>query len=172
MIFNVGAGGATDADKIKYGDSNVGATLDNLNESVDELNESLPKYNEETDALEIYLNGILVGSIPCYFKEITFELNADSKGWKVAKTLTNLTPGTYTVTAFAKRTDSGAHNSSNAITISTVATTDHSEMTKENSAKEMSFTKTVNISSLSDNIYIYIYNANIGYTFSGNVKLN
>ena len=41
MIFNVGAGGATDADKIKYGDSNVGATLDNLNESVDELNNSL-----------------------------------------------------------------------------------------------------------------------------------
>ena len=41
MIFNVGAGGATDADKIKYGESNVGATLDNLNESVDELNNSL-----------------------------------------------------------------------------------------------------------------------------------
>ena len=41
MIFNVGAGGTTDADKIKYGDSNVGDTLDNLNESVDELNESL-----------------------------------------------------------------------------------------------------------------------------------
>ena len=41
MIFNVGAGGTTDADKIKYGDSNVGATLDNLNESVDELNNSL-----------------------------------------------------------------------------------------------------------------------------------
>ncbi len=43
MILNVGAGGATDADKIKYGDSNVGATLDNLNESVDDLNESLDK---------------------------------------------------------------------------------------------------------------------------------
>lgn len=41
MIFNVGAGGTTDADKIKYGDSNVGATLDNLNESVDELGNSL-----------------------------------------------------------------------------------------------------------------------------------
>ncbi len=48
MIFNVGAGGATDADKIKYGDSNVGATLDNLNESVDELNESLTNENAET----------------------------------------------------------------------------------------------------------------------------
>ena len=43
MIFNVGAGGTTDADKIKYGDSNVGATLDNLNENVDELNNSLKR---------------------------------------------------------------------------------------------------------------------------------
>ena len=48
MIFNVGAGGATDADKIKYGESNVGATLDNLNESVDELNNSLTNENSET----------------------------------------------------------------------------------------------------------------------------
>ena len=60
MIFNVGAGGATDAGKIKYGDSNVGATLDNLNESVDELNESLGNYlsyNEETDYFGFYHNG-------------------------------------------------------------------------------------------------------------------
>lgn len=56
MIFNVGAGGSTDAEKIKYGDSNVGATLDNLNESVDELNESLGNYyDEETETL--YING-------------------------------------------------------------------------------------------------------------------
>lgn len=58
MILNVGAGGATDADKIKYGDSNVGATLDNLNESVDDLNESLSNmeysyYDEETETLYI-----------------------------------------------------------------------------------------------------------------------
>ena len=54
MIFNVGAGGSTDAEKIKYGDSNVGATLDNLNESVDELNESLGTYyDEETETLYI-----------------------------------------------------------------------------------------------------------------------
>ena len=55
MIFNVGAGGATDADKIKYGDSNVGATLDNLNESVDELNESLGNllYIKEFSSLKL-----------------------------------------------------------------------------------------------------------------------
>lgn len=46
MIFNVGAGGTTDADKIKYGDSNVGATLDNLNENVDELQEDVSTLNE------------------------------------------------------------------------------------------------------------------------------
>ncbi len=41
MILNVGAGGATDADKIKYGDSNVGDALDELNESLqNENNES------------------------------------------------------------------------------------------------------------------------------------
>lgn len=142
--------------------------------SVKQITESLPKYNEETDALEIYLDGVLVGSIPCYFKTITFELNANSTGWKIAKTLTNLTPGTYTVTAFAKRTDSGEHNSGNAIHISTKVTTDieQSEYVAENSAKEMSQTKTINISSTSDNIYIYIYNANSNYSFSGTVKLN
>ena len=45
MIFNVGAGGASNAENIKYGDSNVGATLDNLNESVDELNNRLADGN-------------------------------------------------------------------------------------------------------------------------------
>ena len=54
MIFNVGAGGSTDADKIKYGDSNVGATLDELNESVGELTESLGTYyDDETETLYI-----------------------------------------------------------------------------------------------------------------------
>ena len=47
MIFNVGAGGTTDADKIKYGDSNVGATLDELQEDVSELNERLVNENGE-----------------------------------------------------------------------------------------------------------------------------
>ncbi len=59
MIFNVGAGGSTDAEKIKYNDSNVGATLDNLNESVDELKESLQNlgsgtyYDDVTETLYI-----------------------------------------------------------------------------------------------------------------------
>ena len=47
MIFNVGAGGATDADKIKYGDSNVGATLDELNNSFGTY------YDDETETLYI-----------------------------------------------------------------------------------------------------------------------
>ena len=45
MIFNVGAGGASNAENIKYGDSNVGATLDNLNESVDDLQEDVSTLN-------------------------------------------------------------------------------------------------------------------------------
>lgn len=52
MIFNVGAGGTTDADKIKYGDSNVGATLDNLTESVDELDKSVGELNESLQNIE------------------------------------------------------------------------------------------------------------------------
>ena len=61
MIFNVGAGGTTDADKIKYGDSNVGTTLDNLNNSVDELNESLDNHltNENNESFNFgYKDGV------------------------------------------------------------------------------------------------------------------
>ena len=50
MILNVGAGGATDADKIKYGDSNVADELNSLDQSVSELDESL----EELKELSVY----------------------------------------------------------------------------------------------------------------------
>ena len=88
MIFNVGAGGATDADKIKYGDSNVGATLDNLNESVDELNESLTNENAETFNFG-FLNGVRGfftnpsraddSFIPFNSNKIAFEINVTDK---------------------------------------------------------------------------------------------
>ena len=52
MIFNVGAG-ESKAEKIKYGDSNVGATLDNLNESVDELDKSVDELNNSL-SMKVY----------------------------------------------------------------------------------------------------------------------
>ena len=48
MILNVGAGGATDADKIKYDNSKSSLESDNVQGAVDELNESL-----ETDFINL-----------------------------------------------------------------------------------------------------------------------
>ena len=53
MIFNVGAGGASNAENIKYGDSNVGVTLDNLNESVNNLDNSVEFGTEEDTFLAV-----------------------------------------------------------------------------------------------------------------------
>ena len=94
MIFNVGAGGATDADKIKYGDSNVGATLDDLNESVDELDKSVDELNESLGSLLLYKESaqISVGANNTNTVNVTFP-----SGYKVVSIFPN---STYTVAAY------------------------------------------------------------------------
>lgn len=79
MIFNVGAVGTTDADKIKYGDSNVEATLDNLNESVDELNESLENLEKASEELE----DLLPFASSIYPSEDLVESYTCTKDWEV-----------------------------------------------------------------------------------------
>lgn len=53
MIFNVGAGGASTADKVKYDNTESGLQSNNVQGAVDELNSSLTYYDEETDTLYI-----------------------------------------------------------------------------------------------------------------------
>lgn len=54
MIFNVGAGGASNAESIKYDNSLSGLEADNVQGAVDELNDSLKSYyDEETETLYI-----------------------------------------------------------------------------------------------------------------------
>ena len=89
MIFNVGAGGATDADKIKYGESNVGATLDNLNESVNNLDNSVAELNESVDELNNSLDWKYLGSkkgnaditLPNSFNELYVEVVNGYMNW-------------------------------------------------------------------------------------------
>ena len=40
----------------------------NLQQAVNNINSNLAIYNSETDALDIYVNGAVVGSIPCNFQ--------------------------------------------------------------------------------------------------------
>ena len=63
MIFNVGAGVATDADKIKYDNSNSGLESDNLQGAVDELGESVDGLNNSLKFLPDYEKAIQIFNV-------------------------------------------------------------------------------------------------------------
>ena len=132
---------------------------------------NLCKYNADTDSLDIYQNGKLIGSLPCGFKKIIFSLTSGKTGWIKVKAISNLSVGTYSVTIEAKRTDSGSYNNSNAVSITKVETSDISDYSTEKSDKTMTFTKTFSITSASDTLYFYLYNSNSAFTYSGTITI-
>lgn len=137
------------------------------------VNNSFPRYNPDTDSLDVYYDGVLVGSLPCYFKKISFSLsNQSSTGWKNVKIMTDLPIGTYTFRIKYKRTDSGAYDNNNGISITTkdASNTGITEFNREATDKTAMFIKTISITSLSDKIYFYLYVNSTNYAFTGEIS--
>ena len=58
MIFNVGAGGASKAEQVKYDNSTSGLNSDNVQGAVDELQESVSDLNDSLEEINDSLEGL------------------------------------------------------------------------------------------------------------------
>ena len=156
---------------LNTGLSGVNSTVSTLTTSLAEVNGNLSRYNPVTDSLDIYYNGELVGSLYLGFKEIRITLNDGSTSWVMVKEITGLSNGQYTFTVTVNRTDSGPHDAKNAVGLSETLVDGLTDFSVENSNRQLECTKTYNITSVNDKIYVYIYNANASYKYSGKVLI-
>lgn len=112
-----GGGGASSADEVSYDDSATQLGADNVQNAIEKLS-SLGggniKYNQETDSLDVYVGEIIIGSIPCGFKNlIPLVPILTSTSPEIAQIITGRFTNTYrafdqVITTFAQSSVSGS----------------------------------------------------------------
>ena len=72
-------GSSNSAENIKYDDTkNVKEAINEVKSELTNVNSNLVKYNSETDALDVYVDGVLVGSLPCEFQTTVMDLATET----------------------------------------------------------------------------------------------
>lgn len=109
MIFNVGAGGASNADSIKYDNSKSGLEATNVQGAVDELNESLGGLNfaQDEEGNWGYIPSGADTVIP-FSGNINCETIASGSGTSFTKTVVAQHDGYAYATVTANSTSAGA----------------------------------------------------------------